>query len=360
MSINLLADTTEVETTSKLDIINMNMSRGLPWDKRNAPETLDDVILPDHILNSVKFKLEKNKLTHMTFHSGPGTGKTTVARLIPKLLKTQSIEYNGSKLNSEILKDLEAYDRQACIGPPRVVILDECDRARADIWDMLRSIIGAAKNTIYILTANQSHKIPPPILSRCPAISFAHSDDEIKRPIFKRLYEIAVKEVKSEHGDDIVIIPLKPKEEPDESSFVGKGVVDQRTIAQIAKHHYPDIRAMINSLEQTYDENLGSIKGIPILTNTAHLESLWELLLAGKDISARMYFNENITDYTTFFPQFCDYVQAKCDKSFRWGLGVIISEAEFRDSTGNVNRELNVTRNMFGRMLTLMNVVPNE
>lgn len=356
MSINLLATSSEPQYDGKAEIIKLNMQRGLPWDKRYAPGTLDDVILPEHIMNSIKFAISKNKLKHMTLYSGSGTGKTTVARLIPKALGTQYIEYNASKLTTEALRDLESYNRQASIGPPRIVILDECDRARGDIWDILRGIIGSAVNVIYILTVNHVHKIPGPILSRCTPISFAHSDNAIKRPIFNRLVDIATKEVISEHGEKFSIIPLKSTD----TDYPAGAIIDMRTIAAIAKFHYPDIRAMIGSLEQNYDENLGNIKGVPTLTNTSHLEHIWGLILEGKDITARLYFNEHISDYSTFFPQFCDYAQGVCGKQFRLAIGIIISEHEYRDAMGNVNRELNATRGLFGKIFNLLGIMPNE
>lgn len=328
---SLFGSTSEAITGTSLTLQKV-MGKKIPWCELYKPSKLSDVILPGNVYNQLNFAMNSSGLKSMTFHSGPGTGKTTVAKLIPKELGSQCKFYNASQLKIDTIRDeIEPYGSQHVIGSPRIIILDECDRATSkDFWDALRNAIDKTIDSVrYLLTGNFIYNIPEPILSRCTPISFAHNDPKIKIPIFEKLKLIAKTECTKSGG-----------------------TYDIETLKIIAKTCYPDIRRMINVMELTYDENQGSIIGTPVIGSGNHLEEIFKYISSGCDLEARGYFNENVTDYNTFFPEFCDFVQTQCTKVQRIDVGLIFAEYQYR-AAHEVNQELNITRGLFGQLIKM-------
>ena len=332
MSLNLFGQSEEVIDT-KDAVVRSIMGNRLPWQVKWKPKTRDEMILPEAVAKQIAYQLSTSGLKNMTFHAGPGVGKTTLAMLIGQEMGCPVRLYNGSQMRVETIREeILPCGLRYVVGPPTLIILDECDRAGSDqFWDALRHAIDKTMEGLrFILTGNYVYNIPEPILSRCPPISFQHDDQSLKRPLFNRLLHIAKTETEA----------------------VG-GTYELDTIKSIAKQCYPDIRRMINELERNFDQNAGSIIGTPRIGNAIHMEELFKYILAGDDKLARMYFNEHFTDFGMFFVEFCDYVQEKCEKKHRLDVGTVFAEYNFR-STSQVNQEMNVTRGLFGHLIKML------
>lgn len=324
---------TESITNTQSKIVSDIMGKKLPWQEKWKPKTLDDAILPLDVKNQIYYQLQNSGLKNATFHAGPGVGKTTVAKLIAKEMGVPYRFYNASKLKIDTLTDeIIPLGQNFTDGVPTIIILDECDRANSTaFWDALRHTIDSSIDSLrFILTGNYIYNIPDAILSRCPPLSFQHNDQSIKIPIFNRLKEIAETETKESNG-----------------------TLELDTLKIIARKCYPDIRRMINEIERNFDMNQGSIKGTPMIGNDIHMEEILKYIVAKQDVEARLYFNENITDYGTFFVEFCDFVQRKCDKAHRLDVGYFFAEYQYR-STSAVNQEMNITRGLFYHLIRLL------
>ena len=58
------------------------------WVEKYRPKELDDVILPENYSDIFKKYIEEENIPHLLFYGGPGSGKTTIARiLINKICK---------------------------------------------------------------------------------------------------------------------------------------------------------------------------------------------------------------------------------------------------------------------------------
>lgn len=316
------------------DVFGVGIASTLPWEYKWRPKNRHELILPELVSKQIDYQLSTTGLKNATFCAGPGVGKTTLALLIAQELNWPIRFYNASQMKIDTLRDeILPCGLQYVSGPPTIIVLDECDRAgSAAFWDSLRNVIDRTLQSLrFILTGNNSYNIPEPILSRCPLLSFEHTDEQIKRPIFNRLLQIAEAETKASGG-----------------------TVDRQTIVSIARQCYPDIRKTINELERNFDQNQGSIAGTPQFGNTTHFDAIYKYLVSGDDVSARVAFNKNISDYGLFFVEFCDYVQLNCEPLHRWDVGVLFAEYNFR-ATSQVNQELNVTRGLFGQLIKLFN-----
>jgi len=312
------------------------------WVEKWRPRKIDDIILPEEIKTAVKYAMEKDNFQHMIFHSGkPGTGKTTLAKIIPE---EYGAEYMFIKTATEarlstVEDDIPIYGRQK-LGDdkPRFVIMDEADRVRGNVesfYTALQPIIESTRTTLrFILTVNHLHRIPEAIReSRCEPISFAHNDQTIKKPMFKRLVEIAETEVAASGGK-----------------------VDVETIRQIARLKYPDMRAMINAMQNTFNANKGSIIGNFTNVTEDHIKVIWELIREGKILPLRKYFTEYITDVDGFYVPFLNYALDKTEIENKYLLDIscIVAEHQFRASFDRVDPEVNI-RGAFAEIIQVMN-----
>lgn len=309
------------------------------WVEKYRPRKIDDVIIPQKIKDAIKYAMEKDTFQHYIFHSGmPGTGKTTLARIIPE---EYGAEHMFIKAAAEARLDtveniIPTYGMQK-LGDdkPRFVILDEAEKVRGNadaFYTALQPIIESTRTTLrFIMTVNNIHKLPAPIRdSRCTKISFAHNDDSIKKPMFARLMDIAMTETRESGGE-----------------------VDIETMKQIAKRNYPDMRAMINTMQHTFNENKGSIIGTVVDVSTEHIKNLWGLIKDGDIGNVRLYFTEHVTDISGFYAPFLAYpFENGFNNSWLLDIASIISEHQALDGYATTDPEIN-TLGMFSKLIQM-------
>lgn len=147
------------------------------WVDKYRPKYLKDYILSTEIKEYFENMIKNKSLQNMTFISCPGSGKTTLAKVL-------SNEFNAETLFIKCATDgtldvlrtriTEFCNAMSLEGKIKIVILDEVDSASSSGQNNfqlgLRTLIEAAQSdTRFILTANYN-KIIPAILSRCPVI----------------------------------------------------------------------------------------------------------------------------------------------------------------------------------------------
>lgn len=314
--------------------------KNMVWEEKYRPRTLDEIILPDPLRDSIKYAMENDTFQNMIFHSGkPGTGKTTVSRVIPE---EYGCDYMFIKTAAEGRLDtvenvIPTYGMQKIGGDkPRFVILDEADRVRTQnieaFYTALQPIIENTRSTLrFILTVNHLHRIPEPIRSRCKPISFAHNDKSIKRPMWNRIKQIAQAEIEASGG-----------------------TLDESTLKQMAQTYFPDMRAIISAMQNNFNCNKGSIQGSIENIETDHITKVWELINKGDVVTVRQYFTEHVSDISGFYHPFLDFLIKNCKKEELLSMGVIIAEHQALDAYDAVDPEVN-SFGMFCKMVTLLN-----
>jgi DNA polymerase III delta prime subunit len=126
----------------------------------------------------------KNKsVPHLMFSGGPGTGKTTLAKMLINELGIDEYDVmfaNGSKEARKIewVDKLISFCQTMPYGTMKIVLIDEADYMNKDsVQPALRNLMEDYSETVrFILTCNYPHKIIPPIHSRCQGFHVVKTD----------------------------------------------------------------------------------------------------------------------------------------------------------------------------------------
>lgn len=164
------------------------------------PQTFDDVIGQDQIVETLKNQIKSQKIGHAYLFCGTrGTGKTTCAKILAKAVNClspkngspcgecdvcKSILANGNLDIVEIdaasnngvdqIRDLrEKVNFLPSIGRHKVYIIDEVHMLTESAFNaLLKTLEEPPEHVIFILATTEPEKIPATILSRCMRFDF--------------------------------------------------------------------------------------------------------------------------------------------------------------------------------------------
>jgi len=149
------------------------------------PETLDDIVGQTGLVGEkgiIRKCINEDTIFSLIFFGPPGTGKTTLARVIANELKKPYRQFNAVTGNK---KDLDAIFLEAKMSGQLILICDEVHRLNKDKQDLLLPHV--EDGSIILLgatTANPYHSINPAIRSRCHLLEVkALSNDDIKKAL---------------------------------------------------------------------------------------------------------------------------------------------------------------------------------
>lgn len=204
------------------------------WCEKFRPRTVEGCILPEHLKKVALSIVNKKNFQNLLFYSGPGSGKTTLARAICDELGLDYILINGSKegrLIDTVRNTVTHYaNTMSVLGNGgdsdfKVVIYDEFDNA-GEVQMAVRGLMDEVSTTCrFIFTGNYISKIIDPIKSRTALIDFSvpnNQQQEIKAQMFRRCIEIL----------DHEGVPYK-----------------KPVLAQFINKFFPDFRRIINELQ---------------------------------------------------------------------------------------------------------------
>src|ERR1700676_1176249 len=142
-----------------------------PLAERMRPRTLDEFIGQEKLLGpgkSLRTQIENDDIGSMVLWGPPGCGKTTLARLIARLTRSEFVSFSavlaGIKEIKEVMADAE---RKARSGARTIVFVDEVHRFNKAQQDAFLPHVEAGHITfIGATTENPSFEVISPLLSR--------------------------------------------------------------------------------------------------------------------------------------------------------------------------------------------------
>src|SRR5512142_1649519 len=150
--------------------------REAPLAERMRPRTLEEFVGQAHLLGEGKLLrrlIETDQLTSLIFWGPPGSGKTTLARIIAGATRAHFIFFSailsGIKDIREIVK--EAEDERKYRGQRTILFVDEIHRFNKTQQDAFLPYVEKGTFTIIgATTENPSFEVIAPLLSRCKVL----------------------------------------------------------------------------------------------------------------------------------------------------------------------------------------------
>ena len=165
-----------------------------PLAERMRPQSLDevagqDLVGPTGVLRNL---ILTDRVPSMILWGGPGTGKTTIARLIAQTAGTRFVEINSTSSGVAECKKLfsEAKNELGLTGRKTIIFCDEIHRFSKSQQDVFLGPVEAGQVTLIgATTENPSFKVVNALLSRCRTFTLSKLEDGDIFGILKRALE---------------------------------------------------------------------------------------------------------------------------------------------------------------------------
>ena len=234
------------------------------WTEKYRPSSIGTYVFRDEgQRQQVSGWVQEGALPHLLFSGAPGTGKTTLAKVLLTELEVDDmdiLEINASNENNvdTIRNKITNFSSTMPFGDIKYVLLDEADYITPNGQAALRGVMEMYHTSCrFILTCNYPQRIIPALHSRCQGFHIEKLDIN---EFTARLAQICIDE----------------------------GVeVDLDTLDTYVQASYPDLRKSINLVQQNVVDNVLQRPQDGDQAQSDWMLSAIELFKAGKYKDAR-------------------------------------------------------------------------
>ena len=186
--------------------------------RKYRPQIFDDVIGQDHIINTLRNQILRDKVSHAYLFCGTrGTGKTSTAKIFARAVNCPNAKANNGNpcgecsvcreqgsANLDIIEmdaasnngvDYARDIREKVQYPPvngkyKVYIIDEVHMLSVGAFNaLLKTLEEPPAHAMFILCTTEVHKIPTTILSRCMRFDFRLVPTAILTELISGIYD---------------------------------------------------------------------------------------------------------------------------------------------------------------------------
>jgi len=283
------------------------------FTEKYRPKNLDDLILPDHVMQKFTTGVHQN----MLFAGSPGTGKTSTAKALinqydlPYLYINASTDTSVDVIRTRITDFCSTMSILDDRNKFKIVILDEIDGVSDQFFKALRATMETfASNSRFIATCNYINKLPDPILSRFEVINFdfdKQEEAELTKKYIKRVYQIC--------GDEGMSI-------------------EKPALVEFVRRNFPDLRSTLNKLQGYKTQGTSNITVNDVKRFNSVYKDVFELIFNESDpaknykLLVSEYANRVDDILQTLGEEFIEYIQQEKSQAVKFIPQIIITVAE--------------------------------
>ena len=281
-------------------------------------KTLDEYVGNEQLKQIVHQYLKNNDLQNLLLYGTPGTGKTTLAKLIVNNFDCDYLYINASdERGIDTIRDkVQGFASSASFKPIKIIILDEADFLTIQAQASLRNIIETySRTTRFILTCNYLERIIDPLQSRCQVLKITPPS---KKEVAQHISTILDQENINYELEDLALVVNK---------------------------HYPDIRKILNTCQVNNVE--GTLKiDKTVLTSNSYKDGVLKELKSPSKSSFKnirqILADSNLDDFEEIYRFLYDNLDEYGNNDLSKAMIVIEIENYMYHANFRIDKEINV------------------